>query len=58
MAGHTEPNDSYADVMDEKRKAAIGHLVGVCEFPSHKYYMRCGHGDKKTRMDPGKKESH
>ena len=47
MAGHTEPDDKYAQVMEEKRKAILWHLNGICEFPANVYYKKCGHQEKK-----------
>mgnify|MGYP001791791144 CR=1 FL=1 len=40
MAGHTEPDDKYSKVMEEKRKAILWHLNGVCEFQANIYYKK------------------
>lgn len=53
MAGHTEPNENYQQVMEEKRVGLLSHLIGVCEFPSHVFYKQCHHPTKYDRMYPG-----
>lgn len=54
MASHTEVDANYALVMDEKRKAMLNHLVGVCSHPSNTYYKSCNHSQvQRSRLDPG-----
>ena len=54
MAGHTRADNVYEHVMEEKRMALLSHLLGVCEFPTHIYYKKCHHPEKKSKMDSGK----
>lgn len=54
MASRTPVDANYGKVLDEKRKAILNHLVGVCEHPQNQFYKKCNHGPlRKERLDPG-----
>ena len=54
MAGHTVVNENYGQVMEEQRRAMLGHLAGVHELPANVFYQKCSHGIKTDWLDSGK----
>lgn len=54
IARTTQRGADYGDIVDEKRKAILNHVVGIHRHEEHIHYKSCTHGPTKTRrLDPG-----
>jgi len=62
MAKTTSVDEHYGQVLDEKRRAILNHVIGKHHHPENNLYIQCTHppnptskdGQVRQRMDIGK----
>lgn len=55
IAQTTPPGPKYREIVEEKRKGILNHLIGIHKHKGNKTYKKCTHGPSETlALDNGK----